>query len=92
MVPRDGGGEVRLFFSDPGLLLYAHSYPVCCRFRRWLLSLATSDGFFIVPPVDVWLVWHTYMLNPMLVPKFSFWGQNSGRINFVGAKVVYGGL
>ncbi|KAF9646512.1 hypothetical protein BDM02DRAFT_3008899 [Thelephora ganbajun] len=35
------------------------------RFRRWLMLLATSEGHFVIPPVDVWLIWHTYMLNPM---------------------------
>lgn len=35
-----------------------------CRFRRWVLLLATMEGFFVMPPVDVWLIWHTYMLNP----------------------------
>ena len=38
------------------------------RFRRWLSILDTSEGFFIMPPVDVWLIWHAYMLNPMSVP------------------------
>ena len=32
------------------------------------MLLATAEGFFVVPPVDVWLVWHVYMLNPMSVP------------------------
>ena len=36
-----------------------------CRFRRWVLLLATMEGFFVMPPVDVWLIWHTYMLNPV---------------------------
>ena len=38
------------------------------RFRRWLSLLDASEGFFVMPPVDVWLIWHTYMLNPMSVP------------------------
>ena len=40
-----------------------------CRFRRWLLLLATAEGFFVTPPVDVWLIWHVYMLNPLSVPR-----------------------
>lgn len=32
------------------------------------MLLATADGFFVTPPVDVWLIWHVYMLNPTSVP------------------------
>jgi len=84
VVPRNGGGEVRAFLS-----CLVHGYVLIvvsdgCRFRRWLLSLATSDGFFIVPPVDVWLIWHTYMLNPMSVPKLPFQSWNlRGLISLV---------
>ena len=47
-------------------LLCAHLWAVWChcRFRRWVMLLLNSEGFFMIPPVDVWLIWHTYMLNP----------------------------
>ncbi|KAF9644170.1 hypothetical protein BDM02DRAFT_3175056, partial [Thelephora ganbajun] len=35
------------------------------RFERWVASLNTSGGLFIIPPIDVWIIWHAYMLNPM---------------------------
>ena len=58
------------------------------RFRRWLLLLATAEGFFVIPPVDVWLIWHVYMLNPMsvLVPLPKGLMSN---LEAVGMKVVY---
>lgn len=36
----------------------------CYRFRRWVVLLDTRMGSFVIPPVDVWLIWNTYMLNP----------------------------
>lgn len=35
------------------------------RFKRWVASLNASGDLFILPPIDVWIVWHAYMLNPM---------------------------
>lgn len=43
-----------------------------CRFRLWLSALEASKNRFITPPVDVWLIWHAYMLNPMSVPELPF--------------------
>ncbi|KAF9779250.1 hypothetical protein BJ322DRAFT_450903 [Thelephora terrestris] len=34
------------------------------RFRRWVMLHLNYEGPFIIPPVDVWLIWNTYMLNP----------------------------
>jgi hypothetical protein len=37
------------------------------RFRRWALALGvlrTSATAVDNPPMDVWLIWHAYMLNP----------------------------
>ena len=37
------------------------------RFHRWvskLPSLLQPNGTLHSPPLDVWLVWHAYMLNP----------------------------
>lgn len=37
------------------------------RFRRWVLALGelrTSATAVDNPPLDVWLIWHAYMLNP----------------------------
>ena len=37
------------------------------RFRRWVLALdelRTSATAVDNPPLDVWLIWHAYMLNP----------------------------
>lgn len=37
------------------------------RFRRWVLALSKlriSPTAVDNPPLDVWLVWHAYMLNP----------------------------
>ena len=37
------------------------------RFRRWVLALGelrTSATTVDNPPLDVWLIWHAYMLNP----------------------------
>ena len=63
------------------------------RFRRWLSILVTSKGFFI-PPVDVWLIWHAYMLNPMSVPMPPLRAQRSAlrKLTTAGTKVVYGRL
>lgn len=38
------------------------------RFRRWVLALGVlraSPTAVDNPPLDVWLIWHAYMLNPM---------------------------
>ena len=32
------------------------------RFTRWVRSLDAAR--FVHPPIDVWMVWHSYMLNP----------------------------
>ena len=32
------------------------------------MLLATAEGFFATPSVDVWLIWHVYMPNPASVP------------------------
>ena len=32
------------------------------RFTRWVLKLDIAR--FVHPPIDVWMVWHSYMLNP----------------------------
>lgn len=40
---------------------------VALRFRRWVLALGvlrTLPTAVDNPPLDVWLVWHAYMLNP----------------------------
>ena len=36
------------------------------RFKRWAASLNTSGDLFILPPppIDVWIIWHAYVLNP----------------------------
>jgi hypothetical protein len=37
------------------------------RFRRWVLALGVlraSPTAVDNPPIDVWLIWHAYMLNP----------------------------
>lgn len=39
------------------------------RFRRWAQNstrFLTKESFFKreIPPLDVWMVWHSYMLNP----------------------------
>jgi len=38
-----------------------------CRFHRWVSKLSVflqPNGTLDNPPLDVWLVWHAYMLNP----------------------------
>ena len=38
-----------------------------CRFHRWVSKLSTllqPDDILHNPPLDVWLIWHAYMLNP----------------------------
>ncbi|KAF9786260.1 hypothetical protein BJ322DRAFT_775798 [Thelephora terrestris] len=35
------------------------------RFERWAASLNVSGGLFVLPPIDVWMIWHAYMLNPI---------------------------
>jgi len=38
-----------------------------CRFHRWASKLAVflqPNGALHSPPLDVWLIWHAYMLNP----------------------------
>ena len=36
-----------------------------CRFERWCLSLSEqSTTTAYLPPIDVLLVWHAYLLNP----------------------------
>jgi len=47
----------RLGFAEPQL----------CRFHRWISKLSAflqPNGTLHSPPLDVWLVWHAYMLNP----------------------------
>ena len=37
------------------------------RFRRWVLALGVLRASLTAvdnPPLDVWLIWHAYMLNP----------------------------
>ena len=44
------------------------------RFRRWVLALGvlrTSPTAVDNPPLDVWLIWHAYMLNPTYVYFFD---------------------
>ena len=36
--------------------------PLAHRFTRWVLKLDIAR--FVHPPIDVWMVWHSYMLNP----------------------------
>ena len=41
--------------------------PSLCRFHRWVSKLSAflqPNGTLHNPPLDVWLVWHAYMLNP----------------------------
>jgi len=38
-----------------------------CRFHRWVSKLSAFpqlNGTLHNPPLDVWLIWHAYMLNP----------------------------
>ena len=38
-----------------------------CRFHRWVSKLSVflqPNGTLHNPPLDVWLIWHAYMLNP----------------------------
>jgi len=38
-----------------------------CRFHRWVSKLSAflqPNGTLRNPPLDVWLIWHSYMLNP----------------------------
>lgn len=49
------------------LPLYNKRRIVPRRFRRWVLALGvlrTSAAAVDNPPLDVWLIWHAYMLNP----------------------------
>ena len=46
---------------------------VALRFRRWVLALGvlrTLPTAVDNPPLDVWLVWHAYMLNPTYEKTF----------------------
>jgi len=48
-------------------LFYGGLRVVAYRFRRWVLALGelrTSAAAVDNPPLDVWLIWHAYMLNP----------------------------
>jgi hypothetical protein len=63
-----------VWFLELALERYVTSSPlqnqlgiVPRRFRRWVLALGvlrTSPTAVDNPPLDVWLIWHAYMLNP----------------------------
>lgn len=59
------------------------------RFRRWALALGvlrTSAAAVDNPPLDVWLIWHAYMLNPMYECLFFSFGR--GLTVFSSTQVV----
>jgi hypothetical protein len=41
------------------------------RFKRWVACLNASRDLFVLPPIDVWIVWHVYMLNPVWVTSIG---------------------
>ena len=63
--------------------LYRITGLLCIRFAKWLVGLKPGDDKLDMevwlPPLDVFMVLHTYMLNPKCVCfLFSFLGQNGG--------------
>jgi len=64
LVPGACSGTV---FYPPLSTFYNGLRLVPRRFRRWVLALGelrTSATAVDNPPLDVWLIWHAYMLNP----------------------------